>query len=233
MPDLPGFGRSDKPLDEEWYSYDRHTASLVDLLEQLDLREITLVVHDWGGPLGFRLAAETDRVARVAAIDTLPLTGEQTMGEEWEWFRDLVAARDHIPAGRLIRMGCKRRPSKQVAAAYDAPFPDAASQAGVRAFPKIIPLAPDDAGAAAGRAAANAVRDLPALVMWASDDAIFPYEKVGHQLRELFPDAPFELIEPCGHFAPEDQGDRIASVVLAWLATQPRIAEPIDPPRSS
>jgi len=233
VPDLPGFGRSDKPLDEDWYSYDRHTAALADLLEQLDLREITLVAHDWGGPLGFRLAAETDRVARIAAMDTLPLTGEQTMGEEWEWFRDLVESRDYVPAGRLVRMGCKQRPSKEVAAAYDAPFPDSASQAGVRAFPKIVPVAPDEPGAAAGRAAADAVRDLPALLMWASDDAIFPYDKVGHQLRALFPEVELELIEPCGHFAPEDQGERIGAAVAAWLATQSRIAEPIQSPRSS
>jgi haloalkane dehalogenase len=222
-PDLPGFGRSDKPTDEQWYTYDRHTAALAALLEELDLRDVTLVVHDWGGPLGFRLATEgtAERITRLVAMDTLPLTGEQTMGEGWAWFRDLVAGRDYLPVGRLVRMGCKQRPPKDVVAGYDAPFPDPAAQAGVRAFPKIIPLSPDAPGAAAGRAAAEGIRasGRPALLMWASDDPIFPYEQVGHQLADLFPGAAEpEIVEPCGHFAPEDQGERIGAAVAAWLA---------------
>ena len=58
LPDLPGFGRSDKPMDEDWYSYDRHTAAIADLLEELDVRDATFVLHDWGGPIGLRIAVE-------------------------------------------------------------------------------------------------------------------------------------------------------------------------------
>src|SRR5947209_15023809 len=70
-PDLLGFGRSDKPMDIGWYSYDRHTDAVSELLSALDVRGATVVVHDWGGPIGLRLAAEQpDRVARIVILDT-------------------------------------------------------------------------------------------------------------------------------------------------------------------
>ncbi len=77
LPDLPGFGRSDKPMDERWYSYDRHTAAIVDLVERLDLRDATFVLHDWGGPIGLRVAVELrERVSRLVLMDTGVFTGE-------------------------------------------------------------------------------------------------------------------------------------------------------------
>ena len=77
LPDLPGFGRSDKPMDEDWYSYDRHTAAIADLLETLDLRDATFVLHDWGGPIGLRIAVEQpERVARLVLMDTGLFTGQ-------------------------------------------------------------------------------------------------------------------------------------------------------------
>ena len=83
-PDLPGFGRSDKPVDFEWYTYDRHVASVAPLLEQLDLRDATIVVHDWGGPVGLRLAVEhPDRIARIVIMDTGLFTGRQKMSDAW------------------------------------------------------------------------------------------------------------------------------------------------------
>jgi len=83
-PDLPGFGRSDKPSDLEWYSYDRHVAAVAALLEDLDLRGATVVVHDWGGPIGLRLAVEhPDRIERMVILDTGLFTGRQKMTEAW------------------------------------------------------------------------------------------------------------------------------------------------------
>ena len=81
-PDLPGFGRSDKPVDLDWYSYDRHFEAVAELFERLDLRDATVVVHDWGGPIGLRVAVEhPDRVARMAILDTGLFTGHQKMTE--------------------------------------------------------------------------------------------------------------------------------------------------------
>lgn len=224
-PDLPGFGRSDKPDDEDWYSYDRHTAALRSLFEFLDLRDVTLVMHDWGGPLGARLAGVEvpERIGRLVAMDTFGLTGEQRMGEGWEWFRDLVDGRDDFPVGRMIRLGAKTRPGKDVAAAYDAPFPDARFKAGVRAFPKLIPLSPDAPGAAAGRAARDALASdtRPTLLLWAEDDPIFPFDDVGHQLAELFPaGGEPTVVEGSGHFLPEDRGEVLAETVADWLGAR-------------
>src|SRR2546429_4356796 len=81
VPDLAGFGRSDKPTDVGWYSYDRHTELMAGLLEHLDLRDATVVVHDWGGPIGLRLAVEhPHRVSKLVGMDTGPFTRGPHMG---------------------------------------------------------------------------------------------------------------------------------------------------------
>ncbi|HEV2753727.1 MAG TPA: alpha/beta fold hydrolase, partial [Solirubrobacteraceae bacterium] len=87
-PDLPGFGRSDKPIDQDWYSYDAHTAAAGSLLEELDLRGATMVVHDWGGPIGLRCAVEhPERVERIVILDSGLFTGRQPMSDAWQTFR--------------------------------------------------------------------------------------------------------------------------------------------------
>jgi len=117
LPDLAGFGRSDKPLDPGWYSYDRHVEIAATLLEDLDLRDATFVVHDWGGPIGLRLAVEhPDRVARLVLTDTGLFTGEQPMSDSWHAFADFVARTEDLPVGMLVRRACHRDPGDEVAA---------------------------------------------------------------------------------------------------------------------
>ena len=153
LPDLAGFGRSDKPIDRDWYSYDRHVEVAATLLEDLDVRDATFVVHDWGGPIGLRLAVEhPDRVARLVIMDTGLFTGEQPMSDAWHAFHAFVERTEDLPVGMLVRRGCHRDPGDEIAAAYDAPFPSAAAKAGARAFPGLIPQSPDAPGAADGQA---------------------------------------------------------------------------------
>ena len=143
LPDLPGFGRSDKPMDPAWYSYDRHVAMAATLLEDLDLRGATFVVHDWGGPIALRLAVEhPDRVDRIVAMDTGVFTGGRRMNDAWQAFADFVRRTEDLPVGMLVRRGCHTDPGDAVAAAYDAPFPSIASKAGARAFPDLIRRSP-------------------------------------------------------------------------------------------
>jgi haloalkane dehalogenase len=150
-PDLPGFGRSDKPTDIDWYTYDRHTAALTALLEELDIQDATIVVHDWGGPIGPRAAvALRERVSRLVILDTGLFTGHQRMTDAWTAFRDFVERTEDLPVGFLVRGACKHDPGEDVIAGYERPFPSVASKAGARAFPLILPVSPESPGAQAG-----------------------------------------------------------------------------------
>jgi haloalkane dehalogenase len=221
LPDLVGFGRSDKPMERDWYSYDRHVATAATLLEDLDLRDATFVVHDWGGPIGLRLAVEhPDRVARLVILDSGLFTGEQTMSDEWHRFAAFVERTEDLPTGLVVRRGCHRDPGDDVAAAYDAPFPTPASKAGARAFPLILPTSPQMAGAAAGRRVLEALRgdERPKLVLWADSDFILPFA-VGERFAAAVNGPPPREVERASHFLQEDAGEEIGEQIAAWLGS--------------
>src|SRR4051794_5022017 len=189
-PDHAGFGRSDKPTDMGWYSYDRHTALAAALLEELDLRDVTAVMHDWGGAIGMRAAVENpDRISRLVIMDTGLFTGRQKMTDAWKAFRDFVSRTEDLPVGMLVRRACFTDPGDEVAAAYEAPFPDPGSKAGARAFPLMLPIAPDDPGAAEGLQVLEGIRGgmhegrRPTLALWGQEDPIIP-PKVGERFCE-------------------------------------------------
>ncbi len=141
-PDYAGFGRSDKPTDPEWYTYDRHVEHMAALFDVLDLRDATVVLHDWGGPIGLRLAVDyPERVARLVLMDTGPFTGHQQMTKAWHRFRNFVDRTDDLPIGMLVRNACYTDPGEAVIAAYEAPFTTPESKAGAKAFPALVPNA--------------------------------------------------------------------------------------------
>jgi haloalkane dehalogenase len=219
-PDLPGFGRSDKPADLGWYSYDRHTALAATLLEDLDLRDATFVVHDWGGPIGLRIAVEqADRVARLVAMDTGLWTGHQKMSDAWWAFRDFVEGTEDLPVGMLVRRACHDDPGDDVAAAYEAPFPSADTKAGARAFPLLIPHEPDAPGAAEGRATLAALRDdtRPMLLLWGDSDPVLPVKTGARFAAAIGHEGIDEVVPAAGHFLQEDQGERIGATIADWL----------------
>ncbi|HEY2142289.1 MAG TPA: haloalkane dehalogenase [Solirubrobacteraceae bacterium] len=218
-PDLVGFGRSDKPIDMDWYSYDRHVASAATLLEDLDLRGATMVVHDWGGPIGLRLAVEhAERIDRLVILDTGLFTGRQRMTEAWLAFRDFVARTEDLPIGMLVRGACKSDPGDEVIAAYDAPFPNVASKAGARAFPLLIPQTPDASGAEAGQRVVEALREdsRPTLTLWADSDPVLPLS-VGESFAASIGRPAPRTIENASHFLQEDQGRLIGRLIAEWL----------------
>jgi haloalkane dehalogenase len=218
-PDLAGFGGSDKPTDIGWYSYDRHTELAASLLEDLDLKDATIVVHDWGGPIGLRLAVEhPERIERIVILDTGLFTGHQRMTDAWTAFRDFVERTEDLPIGFLVRGACKHDPGDEVIAAYDAPYPNAASKAGARAFPLLIPRAPDEPGAAAGQRVQDSLREdkRPKLVLWADSDPILP-PNVGERFAEAVGAPAPRPIEDASHFLQEDQGPLIGGLIADWL----------------
>jgi haloalkane dehalogenase len=218
-PDLAGFGRSDKPTDIGFYTYDRHVELTATLLEDLDLSGATIVVHDWGGPIGLRLAVErSERIDRIVILDTGLFTGHQRMSDAWIAFRDFVERTEDIPVGMLVRGACKSDPGEEVIAAYDAPYPDAASKAGARAFPLLIPQSPDAPGAAAGQRVLERLKDdrRPTLMLWADSDPVLPLS-TGERFAEAIGQPPPRTIEDASHFLQEDQGPLIGGLIADWL----------------
>jgi haloalkane dehalogenase len=220
-PDLAGFGRSDKPIDIDFYSYDRHVELVSTLLDDLDLEKATIVVHDWGGPIGLRLAVEQrERIDRIVILDTGLFTGHQKMTDAWIAFRDFVARTEDLPVGMLVRGACKTDPGDEVIAAYDAPYPNAASKAGARAFPLMIPRSPDAPGAAAGQRVLEALKgdDRPTLMLWADSDPVLPLS-TGERFAEAIGQPAPRTIPDASHFLQEDQGPLIGSLIADWLTT--------------
>lgn len=218
-PDLPGFGRSDKPVDITWYTYDRLTAALAGLLEDLDLTGVTLVVHDWGGPVGLRTAVGApDRVNRLVILDTGVFTGRQRMTDAWTAFRDFVARTDDLPVGMLVRGGCHRDPGDDVIAAYELPFSSPAAKAGARALPLLVPTSPDAPGAQAGQETLAALRvdERPKLVLWADSDPVLPLA-TGQRLAAALQTEVHHVIADAGHFLQEDAGPQIGGLIADWL----------------
>jgi haloalkane dehalogenase len=218
-PDHAGFGRSDKPTDLGWYSYDRHSELFAELIERLDLRDATVVVHDWGGPIGLRAAVEhPNRIARMVVMDTGLFTGEQSMSDAWKTFRDFVERTEDLPVGFLVKGAVARGLSEEVQAAYEAPFPTPESKAGARAFPLMLPTTPEMAGAAAGKRVLERLRtdERPKLHLWADSDPIIPF-KVGERFAAAINGEPPEKISNASHFLQEDAGEEIGRRIAAWL----------------
>ena len=220
-PDYAGFGRSDKPVDLGWYSYDRHVALAADLLEELDLRDATVVVHDWGGPIGLRLAVEhPDRIARLVVMDTGLWTGEQRMTEAWQAFRAFVERTEDLPVGLLVRRACRTDPGDAVAAAYDAPFPSVAAKAGARAFPLMLPTVPGTPGGTAQQRVLDALAGdrRPTLVLWADADPILP-PQAGERFASALGAASPHYVGYAGHFLQEDAGPELGRLIAEWLSS--------------
>jgi haloalkane dehalogenase len=219
VPDLPGFGRSDKPIDVEWYTYERHVAAMAALAEQLGTRRATLVVHDWGGPIGLRLAVEQpERFDRIVILDTGLATAQSPMSDAWLTFRAFVRRTEDLPISLLVRGGCHADPGADVLAAYDAPFVNAAAKAGARAFPELVPTEPDDPDAHVNRGLIAALREArrPTLTLWGADDPVLSVG-LGRAFTAAIGCAEPEVIENAGHFLQEDQGEAIGRRIAEWL----------------
>jgi haloalkane dehalogenase len=218
-PDYFGFGRSDKPTEPEWYSYDRHVESIVRLVRELDLRRLTLVVQDWGGPIGFRVAVEhRARIARVVVMNTG--IGARAPGEEWLRFQAFMRrVGTEIVAGQLVRLSLVQPVSDEAIAGYDAPFPVPEARVGIVQFPELVATSADHPSGAAMLRVRDSLRelDVPALVLFSDSDPIFS-RRAAELVAELLPRAELDPpVEGAGHFLQEDRGEWLGERVARWL----------------
>jgi haloalkane dehalogenase len=218
--DYPGFGRSDKPLDLEWYEYERHAAACLRVAEVLSLEGATLVGHDWGGPVGLLLAVERPGLfVRFVLIDTPFFTGRQTMPPLWLQARDYLLRTPDVAIADLVGAGCAGDLTAAARRGYEAPFPNPESKVGARAFPlRVLPRAPSLPAARACWRTMKAIRkdDRPTLTLWGERDLLFPLE-LGEWVTGALRREPPVVIAGAGHFVPEERGEEAAAIILDWL----------------
>lgn len=222
-PDLPGFGRSDKPARVADHSYARHVAWMrAFALDVLGLRDVVLVGQDWGGLIGLRLAAEhPDAFGAIIAANTGLPTGDHDMPEVWWSFRTAVERAETLDVARLVASGCRRELTAAERAAYDAPFPDETYKAGPRAMPALVPTSPDDPATAANRAAWRGLSEWTKPFLCAFSDGDPITAGMAPVLRKAVPGAAgrkHPTIAGAGHFLQEDAGPQLAAQIVRFLA---------------
>ena len=219
-PDYFGFGRSDKPVERDWYSYDAHYESIERFVEQLGLQNVTLVVHDWGGPIGLRLAVKhARRVARLVVLNTGIFSGRPP-NDEWLRFREFVRrVGTDLRPGQLVRVTCVKDVPDDVVAAYDAPFPTPESKTGPLMFPELVPTDLEHPSAATMIEVREALKSWakPTLVFFGDSDPIFP-PQVAERFAARMPNAVCAPpVAGAGHFLQEDEGEEVGRRIASWL----------------
>ena len=223
VPDLIGFGRSDKPAQKDDYTFQRHVDWVTSWVEQLDLKNITFFGHDWGSLIGLRVVAENaDRYDRIIIGNGGLPTGDRSPGEAFLRWQKFSQTSPDFDIGRLISSSTVTDMPDEVVAAYDAPFPDDSYKAGARIFPSLVPTSPDDPAASPNRKAWEVFQkwEKPFLTTFSDSD---PVTKGGERpLQSLIPGAkgqPHVMIEGGGHFLQEDKGEELAKIVVDFIAS--------------
>lgn len=219
-PDYFGFGRSDKPTRVEDYSYDFHYRSIERLVVELDLHETTVVVQDWGGPIGLRFAVEhPDRVARLVLLNT-GIGAGRAPSPEWLRFRDFMrrVGTDLVP-GQLIQISSVSELADEVVEGYNAPFPTPESKAGVLAFPELVPTELEHPSAAKMLEVRDALArwEKPALVLFSDSDPIFSPGAAERMSARIPGAGQAEIVAGAGHFLQEEKGEVIAERIVRFL----------------
>jgi haloalkane dehalogenase len=224
--DHMGFGRSDKPAALHRYTLATHVENLRALVDELDLRDVVLVAHDWGGPIG--IGAMLERLDRLRAL---------VLMNTWAWelpsfvpaflreFRTEGRGEALALAGNLmvesIPGGMHRRPADPLTLdAYRAPFPDYWSRVGTLAFTRDIPLSERDPSARAFarmNSRLGELSGLPALLVWGMHDPVFRPVFI-EQWRELLPGARTVELDDASHYVVEDQPERVSAAIAEFAA---------------
>lgn len=219
-PDLIGFGRSDKPKKEGAHSFSWHRQVLLEFIERLDLRNVVLVVQDWGGLLGLTLPMEApERYRGLLVMNTTLATGEVPLSPGFLAWRTMCAQNPEFDVARLFARGNPQMTPPECAA-YNAPFPDRGHRAALRAFPPMVPEHEDDDGAAVSRRArdfwANQWQGQSLMAIGQQDPVLG--EPVMRALRASIRNCPESLVLPqAGHFV-QEHGETIAQAAVRHFA---------------
>lgn len=215
-PDLYGFGRSDKPVDDAVYTFDFHRDSLLRLVERLDLTGIALVCQDWGGILGLTLPmAMPQRFTRLVVMNTGIPIGEP-LSQGFDLWKGFAAMATEIPTGGLVALDSGEALNLFDVMAYDAPFPDNRYKAGVRRFPQLVPIDPGMGGVEHGKAAreffSTSWEGESFMAIGMRDDVL--NEPVMMELKEIIRGCPEPMrIDEAGHFV-QEFGEPVARAAL-------------------
>ncbi len=220
-PDLIGFGKSDKPVRKSDYSYASHVDWMRSFIEALNLTDITLFCQDWGSLIGLRVAAENEhRFARIALGNGGLPTGDQQMPKAFMAWRNFARFSPWFPIGKIIQKATVTDLPDDVVAGYDAPFPSGQFKAGTRAFPMLVPIAPDDPASDANRAAWKVFEawQKPFLTTFSNRDPVTRgLDKVWHERVPGARGVKHVTIRNAGHFLQEDKGPEIAAVLVDFV----------------
>ncbi len=229
-PDHVGFGRSDKPIDDDWYVIERHVERIRHLIESLDLGNITLFCQDWGGPIGLRQAVDMpDRFSRLVIMNTWLHHEAYEYTEGTRFWREAATHRawlrwtqGNFPCGAIVASSLRRRGNEdQVSAAYELPYDqEGLSKAGARRFPWCIPMAEPEAGGAQEQERCfHALKQWhkPVNFIFGADDRVFTPEW-GRHWSSLIKGSTFDEIPNAGHFVQEDAGEEVVAKFLERLS---------------
>ncbi|MCY4136569.1 MAG: haloalkane dehalogenase [bacterium] len=224
VPDLIGFGRSDKPVERSAYTYEGHVKWMREFLAATAAERgagpLHLFGQDWGGLIGLRIAAENpDPLDRLVLANT-GLPEGQSPGAGFEFWLQFSQDVEYLDCGRLVDNATATELSEAAQEAYRAPFPDEAYMAGARHFPMLVPISPDDPAVPSNRAAWKVLEQWtkPVLTLWAPDDPVLGGGQAA--ISERIPGAagqPHAQFRPASHFIQEDQGLALAEAIIAWL----------------
>ncbi|MFZ9004155.1 MAG: haloalkane dehalogenase [Robiginitalea sp.] len=218
-PDLIGFGKSDKLVNKQDYSYQNHINWISTFIEKLDLRNIILFCQDWGGLLGLRIITEMDnRFDMVIASNTTLPTGKIPMPESFMQWRAFSQHSTGFNIGKVIDMGTVEPLSEKVLEAYNAPFPSEEYKAGARIFPALVPIEPEDPESINNLKSWEKLKswDKPFLTVFGDEDNIMiGAEKI---LQNLVPGAKGQnhKILNAGHFIQEEKGEELAELIIEF-----------------
>ena len=219
-PDFIGFGKSEKLLEMKDYTYTLHYYSVKNLIDKLQLKDITLVVQDWGGLIGLGVLGEfPDLYKRVIILNTALSDGRE-LSLSFKAWQDYAKNHPDLPVGNVVRKACARPVSDEVVAAYNAPFPEKKYKAGARIFPSLAPNDKKADGVLQMNRAAGVLSEWkkPAIVLFSDKDEILG--KMVHFFYKIMPAAHQQkriTIENAGHFLQEDAGEEIATYIDEFI----------------